>query len=64
MCDLHYNTCNYLFICLFVFKDAVTEDGEILVYFPTESLKGFQPPEEWTQAVRKTHREKQQQTEG
>uniref|UniRef100_A0A3B4YPW9 Germinal-center associated nuclear protein n=1 Tax=Seriola lalandi dorsalis TaxID=1841481 RepID=A0A3B4YPW9_SERLL len=32
-------------------EDAVTEDGEILVYFPTESLKGFQPPEEWSQAI-------------
>uniref|UniRef100_UPI003AAB6F8D germinal-center associated nuclear protein n=1 Tax=Centroberyx gerrardi TaxID=166262 RepID=UPI003AAB6F8D len=47
-----------------VCEDAVTEDGEILVYFLTESLKGFQPPEEWTQAVRQTHREKQQETEG
>ncbi|XP_040004702.1 germinal-center associated nuclear protein [Xiphias gladius] len=45
-------------------EDAVTEDGEILVYFPTESLKGFQPPEEWTQAVRQTHREKQQEKGG
>lgn len=42
----------------------MTEDGEILVYFPTESLKGFQPPEEWTQAVRQTHREKQQEKGG
>ncbi|XP_067459089.1 germinal-center associated nuclear protein [Thunnus thynnus] len=44
-----------------VCEDAVTEDGEILVYFPTESLKGFQPPEEWTEAVRQTHREKQEE---
>uniref|UniRef100_A0A8C4IA11 Germinal-center associated nuclear protein n=1 Tax=Dicentrarchus labrax TaxID=13489 RepID=A0A8C4IA11_DICLA len=42
-----------------VCEDAVTEDGEILVYFPTESLKDFQPPEEWTQAIKQTHREKQ-----
>lgn len=42
----------------------MTEDGEILVYFLTESLKGFQPPEEWTEAVRQTHREKQQKSEG
>ncbi|XP_070770765.1 germinal-center associated nuclear protein [Enoplosus armatus] len=47
-----------------VCEDAVTEDGEILVYFPTESLKGFQPPEDWTQAIRQTHREKQQEKEG
>ncbi|KAM4558443.1 germinal-center associated nuclear protein [Odontesthes bonariensis] len=40
-------------------EDAVTEDGEILVYFPSESLKGFEPPEEWNQAVRQTHRDKQ-----
>ncbi|XP_072254034.1 germinal-center associated nuclear protein isoform X2 [Leuresthes tenuis] len=45
------------------YEDAVTEDGEILVYFPTESLKGFEPPEEWTQAVRQTHRDKQQEKE-
>ncbi|XP_019955220.2 germinal-center associated nuclear protein [Paralichthys olivaceus] len=44
-------------------EDAVTEEGEILIYFLTESLKGFQPPEEWTQATRQTHREKQQQEE-
>ncbi|XP_044071482.1 germinal-center associated nuclear protein [Siniperca chuatsi] len=47
-----------------VCEDAVTEDGEILVYFPTEALKCFQPPEEWTQAIRQTHREKQQEKEG
>ncbi|KAM7380864.1 hypothetical protein PAMP_004134 [Pampus punctatissimus] len=47
-----------------VCEDAVTEDGEILVYFPTESLKGFQPPEEWTEAVAQTHREKQQENKG
>ncbi|XP_074514474.1 germinal-center associated nuclear protein [Sebastes fasciatus] len=47
-----------------VWEDAVTDDGEILVYLPTESLKGFQPPEEWTQATRQTHREKQQEREG
>ncbi|XP_034741540.1 germinal-center associated nuclear protein isoform X1 [Etheostoma cragini] len=47
-----------------VCEDAVTDDGEILVYLPPESLKGFQPPEEWTQTVRQTHREKQQDREG
>uniref|UniRef100_A0A3B4Y6D5 Germinal-center associated nuclear protein n=1 Tax=Seriola lalandi dorsalis TaxID=1841481 RepID=A0A3B4Y6D5_SERLL len=45
-------------------EDAVTEDGEILVYFPTESLKGFQPPEEWSQAIKQTHKEKHQGMEG
>ncbi|XP_035860182.1 germinal-center associated nuclear protein isoform X2 [Sander lucioperca] len=47
-----------------VCEDAVTDDGEILVYLPTESLKGFQPPEEWTQTIRRTHREKQHEREG
>uniref|UniRef100_A0A3Q0R3S0 Germinal-center associated nuclear protein n=1 Tax=Amphilophus citrinellus TaxID=61819 RepID=A0A3Q0R3S0_AMPCI len=46
-----------------VCQDAVTEDGEILVYFLTESLKGFQPPEAWTEAIKQTHREKQQDEE-
>ncbi|XP_021434900.2 germinal-center associated nuclear protein isoform X2 [Oncorhynchus mykiss] len=47
-----------------VCDDAVTEDGEVLVYFPKEGLKGFQPPAEWTEAVSLTHREKQQETQG
>lgn len=47
-----------------VCEDAVTEHGEILVYFPAESLKGFQPPEEWTRAVGRTHRQKQEEREG
>lgn len=47
--------------CVLLLTDAVTEDGEILVYFLAESLKGFQPPDEWTQAIKQTHREKQQQ---
>lgn len=47
-----------------VCEDAVTDGGEILVYFPTDSLKGFQPPGEWTEAIRQTHREKQQEKEG
>ncbi|XP_056145681.1 germinal-center associated nuclear protein [Lampris incognitus] len=46
-----------------VCEDAMTDDGEILVYFLTESLKGFQPPEEWLQAIKCTHKEKQQETE-
>ncbi|XP_067373088.1 germinal-center associated nuclear protein [Channa argus] len=44
-----------------VCADAVTEDGEILVYFPTESLKGFKAPEEWTMAIRQSQRENQQE---
>ncbi|XP_076016638.1 germinal-center associated nuclear protein [Genypterus blacodes] len=47
-----------------VCEDAVTEDGDILVYFPLMSVKDFQPPEEWSQAIRETHRGKQQETEG
>lgn len=46
---------------VFLVKDAVTEDGEVLVYFLAGTLKGFQPPDEWTKAVRETHQEKQQQ---
>uniref|UniRef100_A0A3Q3WCP2 Germinal-center associated nuclear protein n=1 Tax=Mola mola TaxID=94237 RepID=A0A3Q3WCP2_MOLML len=38
--------------------ETITENGEILVYFVTESLNGFKPPDEWTHAVRETHREK------
>lgn len=41
--------------------DALTEDGDILVYFSAESLKDFQAPEEWTEAVRQTHEEKKQE---
>lgn len=44
--------------------DALTADGEILVYFPSGSLDGFRPPAEWTQAEDQTHREKQQQGDG
>ncbi|XP_030013814.1 germinal-center associated nuclear protein [Sphaeramia orbicularis] len=47
-----------------VCEDAVTEDGAILVYFNSKALTGFQPPEEWTQAVRQTHREKYQENKG
>ncbi|KAJ8012892.1 hypothetical protein DPEC_G00047600 [Dallia pectoralis] len=47
-----------------VCADAVTEDGEVLVYFSKEALKGFQPPSEWTEAVRLTHREKLVETQG
>uniref|UniRef100_UPI0037E89A44 germinal-center associated nuclear protein n=1 Tax=Semicossyphus pulcher TaxID=241346 RepID=UPI0037E89A44 len=47
-----------------VCEDAITEHGEILIYFPTDSLNGFEPPEEWTQAVRQTHKETHQEKEG
>ncbi|XP_049606912.1 germinal-center associated nuclear protein [Syngnathus scovelli] len=47
-----------------VCEDAITEDGEILVYYLRESLKGFQPPEEWIDSVRMTHREKQRDDKG
>ena len=48
----------------FVVSDTITENGEILVYFDKESLNGFKPPDEWTHAVQKTHREKQQESQG
>nr|XP_057902994.1 germinal-center associated nuclear protein [Doryrhamphus excisus] len=41
-----------------VCEDALTDDGEILVYYLSESLKGFQPPEDWMKAVRLTPRDK------
>ncbi|XP_028291676.1 germinal-center associated nuclear protein [Gouania willdenowi] len=44
-----------------VCEDALTEDGEILVYYMTDSLKGFTPPEEWIHTVNKTHREKKEE---
>ncbi|XP_037543110.1 germinal-center associated nuclear protein [Nematolebias whitei] len=47
-----------------VCSDAVTDDGEILVYFPAGSLDGFRPPDPWTRAVEQTHREKQQEMNG
>lgn len=47
-----------------VCEDAVTEDGEILVYFLDDSLKGFQPPDEWMEAIRQTHKEKQLEAAG
>ncbi|XP_055018999.1 LOW QUALITY PROTEIN: germinal-center associated nuclear protein [Boleophthalmus pectinirostris] len=46
-----------------VCEDAMTEDGEILVYFPSEALSSFTPPDEWTEAMKETHREKHQQQE-
>ncbi|XP_036400726.1 germinal-center associated nuclear protein [Megalops cyprinoides] len=45
-------------------EDAVMEDGEILVYFQKERLKDFEPPPSWTEAVNRTHREKQQEADG
>ncbi|XP_051925938.1 germinal-center associated nuclear protein [Hippocampus zosterae] len=39
-----------------VCEDAVTEDGEILVYYLDEAFERFQPPEEWIEAVGTTTR--------
>lgn len=46
-----------------VAKDALTDDGEILVYFNKDSLKSFQPPSIWIEAVTQTYQEKQQASE-
>ncbi|KAK7877941.1 hypothetical protein WMY93_031417 [Mugilogobius chulae] len=46
-----------------VCEEAVIEDGEILVYFQTEALSSFTAPDEWTEAVKQTHREKHEQQE-
>ncbi|XP_017164946.1 germinal-center associated nuclear protein [Poecilia reticulata] len=43
--------------------DALTADGQILVFFPSGSLDGFRPPADWVQAVDRTHRETQQEEE-
>ncbi|XP_056884180.1 germinal-center associated nuclear protein isoform X1 [Takifugu flavidus] len=45
------------------YEDALTDNGEILVYFHAESLNGFKSPEEWTQVVRQTHKEKLQESQ-
>lgn len=43
--------------------DALTDNGEILVYFNQESLEGFQTPDIWIEAVKQTYQEKQQASE-
>ncbi|KAJ8282584.1 hypothetical protein COCON_G00051030 [Conger conger] len=45
-------------------EDAITEDGEILVYFQKDRLTDFSPPSSWTAAVTQTHRDKQQGADG
>ncbi|XP_052421100.1 germinal-center associated nuclear protein-like [Carassius gibelio] len=42
-----------------VLKDALTDDGEIRVYFNKDSLKCFRPPDSWTEAVKQTYQERQ-----
>ncbi|XP_052462494.1 germinal-center associated nuclear protein isoform X1 [Carassius gibelio] len=46
-----------------VAKDALTDDGEILVYFNKDSLKTFQPPDRWIEAVKLTYQEIQHVSE-
>ncbi|XP_016375449.1 germinal-center associated nuclear protein isoform X2 [Sinocyclocheilus rhinocerous] len=46
-----------------VAKDALMDDGEILVYFNKDSLKSFQPPDIWIEAVKLTYQEKRQASE-
>uniref|UniRef100_A0A8C1Z6F6 Germinal-center associated nuclear protein n=1 Tax=Cyprinus carpio TaxID=7962 RepID=A0A8C1Z6F6_CYPCA len=46
-----------------VAEDALTDDGEIIVYFYKDSLKNFQPPDSWIKAVKLTYQEKQQASE-
>lgn len=48
---------------MFVVADALTDNGEILVYFHAESLNGFKSPEEWTRVVKQTHKEKLQESQ-
>lgn len=42
-----------------LFTDAITADGQILVYFQKEGLSHFVPPASWEGAVKRTHQEKQ-----
>ncbi|KAJ8247072.1 hypothetical protein GJAV_G00258440 [Gymnothorax javanicus] len=44
-------------------KDAITQDGEILVYFQKDRLTEFSPPSSWTETVAQTHRDKQLEAE-
>ncbi|XP_062390501.1 germinal-center associated nuclear protein [Sardina pilchardus] len=44
-----------------VAEDAITADGQILVYFQREGLSHFAPPDSWGAAVKRTHQEKQQE---
>lgn len=46
-----------------VAEEALTDDGEILMYFNEDSLEGFQPPDSWIEAVKHTYHEKQQASE-
>lgn len=45
-------------------SDAVTDDGEILVYFVKEEQKVFEPPVQWKNVVTCIHPEKWQNTDG
>ncbi|XP_046903487.1 germinal-center associated nuclear protein isoform X2 [Hypomesus transpacificus] len=47
-----------------VCSDAVTDDGEILVYFVKEEQKVFEPPVQWKNVVTCIHPEKWQNTDG
>ncbi|XP_072541729.1 germinal-center associated nuclear protein [Salminus brasiliensis] len=47
-----------------VSKDAFTDNGEILVYCLKKQLMEFVPPESWVTAVKRTHKEKQQNSNG
>ncbi|XP_019744468.1 germinal-center associated nuclear protein [Hippocampus comes] len=47
-----------------VCEDAVTEDGEILVYYLNEAFERFQPPEEWIEAVSTTRGQKRRDDKG
>ncbi|CAM4601451.1 unnamed protein product [Leuciscus chuanchicus] len=46
-----------------VAKDVLPDDGEIYVYFNKDSLKSFQPPDSWIEAVKQTYQEKQHASE-
>nr|XP_023665832.1 germinal-center associated nuclear protein isoform X1 [Paramormyrops kingsleyae] len=47
-----------------VSEDVISDDGEIPVYFLSDGLRGFIQPSCWVDAVKQTHRDKQQEKAG
>lgn len=52
-----------MYVLTVLITDALTDDGEIYVYFNKDSLKSFQPPDSWIEAVKQTYQEKQHVSE-
>lgn len=52
-----------MYILTVLITDALTDDGEIFVYFNKDILKSFRPPDSWIEAVKQTYQDKQQASE-